>query len=383
MRQKNSSIDGAGSGIIDSDELAIIKAESYLLKVPSQQKIMDSRISIETWDILAVKLTTRSGLQGWGYQCGFGRIMEILRDFIDTALFPQIMGQNASNHKQWWHDIYLNWFHTGIHGPVLQGISAPEVAAWDLVARFLEQPLWKLLGEKSPDRVLCYDTNCGFFGYSRDKLVDHVKRSVDQGYRAIKVKIGQDDFALDMKRLKSVRKAVGDEVIIATDVNCKWDIQKALQCAPELAEMGIAWLEEPIYAFDIRGHAELCAAISTPVLHGESICEPFMFRDMLAADAMDIVQPSEMKLGGISRWLEVVNMAKTHGKQVVPAGWTIMQIDQHLAAATGHCWMVEVFGDYNHIFQEPVCIQDGEIHVSNSPGAGTALCDDALEKYGV
>jgi L-alanine-DL-glutamate epimerase-like enolase superfamily enzyme len=60
-----------------------------------------------------------------------------------------------------------------------------------------------------------------------------------------------------------------------------------------------------------------------------------------------------------------------------------MQIDQHLAAATGHCWMVEVFGDYNHIFQEPVCIQDGNIHVSNSPGAGTALCDDALEKYGV
>ena len=381
MTQRINFDENAGSGIIDSDELEIVSAQSYLLKIPNTLQNMDSRSTLKTWDTLAVKLTTRSGLQGWGFQCGFGRIMEWLRGFLDTDIFPQIIGQNASNHRQWWHDIYLDRLHTGIYGPVLQAVSAPEVAAWDLVARFLKLPLWKLLGQESSDRLLCYDTGCGFFGFSQAELVDQVTRSVDQGYRAVKIKIGRDDFAEDMKRLKTVRQAVGDEVIIATDVNNNWNIQKALRCAPELAEINIAWLEEPIYPFDISGHAEICAAITTPVLHGESICEPFMFRDMLAADAMDIVQPCDMKLGGISRWLEVAQMARNAGKRIVPAGWTIMQIYQHLAAATPDCWMVDIFGACNHIFQEPICIKDGEIHVSQSPGAGTAIRDDALEKY--
>ena len=133
---------------------------------------------------------------------------------------------------------------------------------------------------------------------------------------------------------------MGDDVFVFTDVNNRWDLQSALKYAPALADFNIAWLEEPIYPFDVRGHAELSVAIETPLLHGENIYDPLMFRDMLDAGAMDIAQPSNMKLSGISRWLEVAALAGISGKRVVPAGWTMMQIDQHLAAATSHCWMV-------------------------------------------
>jgi L-alanine-DL-glutamate epimerase-like enolase superfamily enzyme len=216
-----------------------------------------------------------------------------------------------------------------------------------------------------------------------DELVDNVKSSVDKGFPAVKVKIGSENFIEDLRRLAAVRRAVGDEVEIATDVNNRWDLQTALKCAPALADFDIAWLEEPLYPFDVLGHAELGAAIATPLLHGENIYEPLMFRDMLDAGAIDIFQPSNMKLSGISRWLAAASLAKTSGKRVVPAGWTMMQIDQHLAAATPHCWMVEWIPWIRAIFQEPIQFEAGDIIIADTPGAGTTIKPEALQEYAV
>lgn len=365
------------------EPLKITQAQSFLLRVPVQPLKVDSQSTLRAWDVLAVKLTADAGFEGWGYQCGFGPVMVALKTFIDAALLPELIGLDAGLHPQWWDDLYLRRHHLGLNGPAMQGVSAPEVAAWDLLARAAGQPLGELLGDGCRRRVPCYDTNCGWLGYSLNELVERVERSVQKGFRGIKVKIGSPALADDLRRLEAVRKAVGAELLIAVDVNSRWDLPTALACAPALADFGIAWLEEPLHPFDVRGHAQLAAAIDTPLLHGESICDPLMFRDMLDAGAMEIVQPSDMKLGGISRWREVAAMARTAAKQVVPAGWTMMQIDQHLAAATPHCWMVEWIPWIRDIFQEPVRFEDGHLLVSRTPGAGTAITSEALRQYAI
>ena len=140
------------------EPLKIVEAQSFLLRVPVQALRVDSQSTLRAWDVLAVKLTTDSGLEGWGYQCGFGPVMAALRLFIDEALLPEIAGLDARKHEQWWRDIYLARHHLGLNGPAVQGVSAPEVAVWDLLARAVEQPLWELLGEGCRRRVLCYDT---------------------------------------------------------------------------------------------------------------------------------------------------------------------------------------------------------------------------------
>ncbi|MFQ6040105.1 MAG: mandelate racemase/muconate lactonizing enzyme family protein [Candidatus Poribacteria bacterium] len=369
--------------LIRTEPLRITEVQSFLLRVPVRPLKVDSQSTLTAWDVLAVRLTTDSGVEGWGYQCGFGAAMAALKVFVDETLLPQIIGQDARMHKQWWSELYLLRHHTGLNGPAVQGVSAPEVAAWDVMAKAGDLPLWMLLSGSCRSRMPCYDTNCGWLGYSLDELIDNVKRSVDEGFLAVKVKIGSEDFNEDLRRLEAVRQAVGDEVQIAADVNNRWDLQTALKCAPALADFDIAWLEEPLYPFDVRGHAELAAAIDTPLLHGENIYEPLMFRDMIDAGAIDIVQPSNMKLSGVSPWLEVASLAKTSGKRIVPAGWTMMQIDQHLAAATPHCWMVEWIPWILEIFQEPVQFEDGDIIISDTPGAGTTIKPEALERYAV
>ena len=363
--------------------LKISSVHSFLLRIPVRALKVDSQSTLEAWDVLAVKLVSESGLEGWGYQSGFGPAMVTLKVLLDKAILPELIGLDARLHKKWWRELYILRHHIGLNGPAVQGVSAPEVAAWDLMAKAAGVPLWMLLGGCSKHRALCYDTNCGWLGYSFDELIDNVKQALDRGFRGVKIKIGSENFSEDLRRLKAVRKAVGDEVIVATDVNNRWDLHSALRYAPAFADFDIAWLEEPLYPFDVRGHAELAAAIETPLLHGENIYEPLMFRDMLDAYAMDIAQPSNMKLGGISRWLEAASLAGVSGKRVIPAGWTMMQIDQHLAAATSHCWMVEWIPWIRDIFQEPVQFEDGYINVSGTPGAGTTIKSEALEKYSI
>jgi len=365
------------------EPLRITEARSFLLRVPVQTLKVDSQSTLQAWDVLAVRLATGSGFEGWGYQCGFGAVMVALKVFIDEALLPELVGRDARMHPKWWHDLYLRRHHVGLNGPAVQGVSAPEVAAWDLLASAAGQPLWALLGDGCRQQVPCYDTNCGWLGYAPSELVDQVERSVGKGFRGVKIKIGSEEFGEDLRRLEAVRKTVGVEVHIAADVNNRWDLPTALARAPRLADFDIAWLEEPLQPFDVCGHAELAEAIDTPLLHGENIYDPLMFRDMLEADAMDIVQPSNMKLGGISRWQEVATLARTAGRRVVPAGWTMMQIDQHLAAATPHCWMVEWIPWIRDIFREPVRFEDGHIVVSKMPGASTAITPEALERYSI
>ena len=365
----------------DHFSLTIQKTESYHLRVPVGPLQHDSQSKLNAWHVVAVCLTAENGLIGWGYQTGFGPVMHALKIFLDREILPALIGLDVFQHKYWWSELYLYRHHMGLNGPAFQGVSAPEVAAWDLTAKALEVPLWKLLGGRCRDRILCYNTNIGWLGYSLENLVENVKGALDQGFQGIKVKIGLDDFNEDVRRLEAVRQVGGDSLLIATDVNNKWDLQKALKCAPALEDLDIAWLEEPIYMFDVKGHALLAERINTPLLHGECILEPLMFRDMLDADAMDIVQPSEMKLGGISRWLEVAALARMAGKRLVPAGWSMMQIDQHLAAATPHCWMVEWIPWLLDIFQHPVHFRDGEIIVSDEPGAGTEIKLEALQQF--
>jgi len=365
------------------ERLEIVQARSYLLEVPVPVLRIDSQSDIAAWNVLAVELVSRSGIHGWGYQCGFGPVMRATRVLLDQGILPRLVGLDARSHRTWWRQVQMERHHLGLSGPAMQGVSAPEVAAWDMMSKAAGLPLWALLGGRVRDRVPCYNTNVGWLGFTRQELLDNVHAAVDAGFVGVKIKIGLDDFGDDMSRLEIVRASVGDDLLIAVDVNNRWDLHKALVCAPYLIDVDSAWLEEPLHPFDVAGHAELAAAIETPLLHGENIYDPLMFRDMLNAGALDIPQPSEMKLGGISRWLEVATMARIAGRRIVPAGWTMMQTDQHLAAVTPHCWMIEYIPWILDIFEEPARFEDGVIVVPDTPGASTTIKQEALERYAV
>ena len=111
---------------VDAEPLRITAARSYLLRVPVPALRVDAQSTLDAWDVLAVELVTESGLSGWGYQCGFGPAMAALQHFVDGAILPDLAGRDARQHRDWWSELYLLRHHTGLNGPAIQGLSAPE-----------------------------------------------------------------------------------------------------------------------------------------------------------------------------------------------------------------------------------------------------------------
>ena len=241
--------------------------------------------------------------------------------------------------------------------------------------------LWSLLGGEQGRRVPCYDTNCGWLGYTLEELLDNVSRSIDQGFRGVKVKIGVD-FEEDLRRLSAVRARLGDDSsppMPTTAGICRrpcgghhrWSSSTSpgwrSLCIPSTFAATPNWLQ--------RSRPRCCTV--------KKLYEPLMIRDMLEADALGLVQPSDMKLGGISRWMDVAEIARIDHRRVVPAGWTMLQIDQHLAAATPHYWMVESIPWIREIFQEPARLEDGYVVPSDTPGANTAIKPEFIAQYAI
>jgi hypothetical protein len=140
------------------------------------------------------------------------------------------------------------------------GLAAMNLALWDIQLRLEEQPLWRHLGP-CKTKVKAYNTDGGWLTWSTEELISDMHRIIDRGFDAVKMKLGRPDPREDFKRVKAVRKAIGDKIKLMVDVNTVWDLKTAIVWGRRLEQFDIAWLEELMYPFDVRAHTELAKAL--------------------------------------------------------------------------------------------------------------------------
>lgn len=150
------------------------------------------------------------------------------------------------------------------------GLAAMNLALWDIQLRLEEQPLWRHLGP-CKTKVKAYNTDGGWLTWSTEELISDMHRIIDRGFDAVKMKLGRPDPREDFKRVKAVRKAIGDKIKLMVDVNTVWDLKTAIVWGRRLEQFDIAWLEELMYPFDVRAHTELAKALDVPIAVGETI----------------------------------------------------------------------------------------------------------------
>src|SRR5260370_2873690 len=144
------------------------------------------------------------------------------------------------------------------------------------------------------------------------------------------MKVGKLDWREGGHRVGAVRKAIGDEVALMCDANQRWELATAVRMLPVLEEVGMDWVEEPIHADDLEGHARLQKATVSDIAAGESIYSYQAFASFIAADAMRVVQVDATRVGGVTEWLQVAGHAAVRGLRVVPHAGAMMQVHQHL-----------------------------------------------------
>ena len=194
----------------------------------------------------------------------------------------------------------------GRRGLVTQAQAAVDLALWDIKGKIAGLPVYKLLGGRRESAPVYYSDG-GWLYMSASEMVAAFEEYLAQGMFGVKMKIGHADYRTDIQRVREVRKALGDKVWIAVDANQKWDFPTAVRVGRELEQLGIAWFEEPLLCEDIPGHARLAAELDIPIAMGETLGSRYEFDAYLRADAVDILQPDIIRVGGITEMVKVVD----------------------------------------------------------------------------
>jgi L-alanine-DL-glutamate epimerase-like enolase superfamily enzyme len=286
----------------------------------------------------------------------------------------ELLGEDPSDIQRLW--IKLSWAaaSVGRSGLSAQGIAPFDVALWDLKAKRAGLPLAKLLGAHR-DSVRLYNTSGGFLSTALPQVLENIDASLARGLGGIKIKVGHPDRNVDLQRVEAVRKKLGDTFPLMVDANQQWDRPTAARICRILEQYNLTWIEEPLDAYDADGHAALAAALDTPIATGEMLTSFREHADLIEKRASDFVQPDAPRVGGITEFLKVMQLADYHGLSMAPH--FAMEIHLHLAAAYPREPWLEHFEWLEPLFNERLVMKDGRMLVPDRPGLGFSLGDQA------
>ena len=363
--------------------MKISGVEAFAIRYPLREPIADATHDLALYELAVVRVHTDDGLVGHGFSSATHRGAEVIADLVTAMMAPVLVGRDPFHVRGLWDEMFWRTQIVGRAGANRLAMGAVDIALWDLNARALGVPLWKLLGGTGVTRFPLYSTDAGWLSFPEDVMLAKMRAALAAGFHGVKMKIGSPDPRSDIRRVATVREALGPDVPLMVDVNTHWDLSTALRWGPELDRFDIGWLEEPINQHDVQGHAQLQSVMRAPLLVGENLTSLTLFRDFFEARALRLAQPDVTRLGGVTRWLDVAALARANGIRVVPACWDSMQVSIHLAAATPEVHLMEHLDWTLEIFEERLQIEGGWIAVPEGPGVGCTVGEDVVERYRV
>jgi L-talarate/galactarate dehydratase len=287
---------------------------------------------------------------------------------------PNLIGEDPSDIAKLWDKLMWAGASMGRSGMTSQAIAPFDIALWDLKAKRAKLPLAKLLGAHR-ESVQCYNTSGGYLSMEIETVLENVAASRASGIGGIKIKVGQPDLPTDIKRVAKVRELLGTGFPLMVDANQQWDRPKAQRACRALEAFDLTWIEEPLDAYDIEGHAALAASLDTAIATGEMLTSFGEHAQLIMAGASDFVQPDAPRVGGITPFLQIMNLAQFKGRKLAPH--FAMEIHLHLAAAFPEEPWLEHFEWLEPMFNERLELKNGRMLVPNRLGLGFSLSEQA------
>ena len=309
-------------------------------------------------------------------------------------------------------------------GMIHLALASITNACYDLWAKAREVPLWKLLIDLTPEEVVNtldlsyleeeltreqaigilsdnqsgrakrsgildagypgYDTSIGWFNYSDDQVKAKVRKTVESGFDAMKLKVGSPETERDIRRAYLVREAAGDDARVMLDVNQSWSLPQAIQRAKALSGMSPFWIEEPTQPDDVLGHQTLAKEIAPiDIALGEHVSNRVLFKNFMQANAVRYVQVDCTRVGGISEFITVSLLARKFELPVVPHVGDMGQIHQHLVLfnhmALGHeALFLEHIPHLRNYFSHPAKVSNGTYATPQEPGSSSDFIEETV-----
>ncbi len=276
---------------------------------PRPSPIRDALQVLDGGGTVRVRVEADDGLVGVS-STSFGRLRAapgVLASFVNEELAPEVVGEDPFMVRRIRDKLWRLTDYHGSTGLGLFGISAIDIALWDLMGKATGLPVWRLLGAQR-DRVPAY-AMVGWLNYDLDALKRICAQAVEQGFRGVKVKVGSPTLEEDVARIEAVRAEVGKDIKLMVDANQVFSVAEALRRGRAYQELGCYWFEEPLRADDADGLAHLAARLDIPIASGENNFGKRQFRELLVKGSVDVIQPDLRRAGGVTECFEIGLMA--------------------------------------------------------------------------
>ena len=348
------------------------------LAIPVRAGILPSPWAPALAKQLLIRIDTEGGLTGWGEAFAYGAPLAIC-NLVDETFGPMLVGEDATRIEALVDRIQRVAMVWGRRGLAMFALSGIDLALWDLAGKSLGVPVWRLLGGRTQARVRAY---ASLLRYATPSDVGRVTAAaVSNGFTAIKL------HQTDIDSVAVAREAIGEDIDLMLDTNCPWTVEEAIAMARRLEPLALRWLEEPVWPpEDYRGLARVRAATSGPIAAGENEATAIGFREILDAGAVDVVQPSVTKMGGLSELRRVAALAAAANVTLVPHAFYYgpgLAASVHFALATPGIPYVEfpAVDLAAPLLRDPVRCVDGHVDIADRPGLGADPDPDVIARY--
>lgn len=368
--------------------MKIVSVDAIPLEAPIDRFIGRARqtVPLKSRRCLIVKITTDEGHVGYGE--GLTPVApQAAADIVRQVLTPFLIGRDPLDSEPIWEKLYATNRSRGYtRGYQMIAISAVDIALWDLKGKILAQPVYRLLGGKFLEKIPVYATGLMLEG-DVEAIVDLAQQYYEKGFRAMKLKIGEDEKQ-DLKTLQALRKIFGSDVKIMVDANGAYDPTTAIKIGRSLEELDVFWFEEPVTPEDVDGMARVRENISMYLAAGECEYTKFGFRELLLKKAIDVCQPDVARAGGITECRKIAALAQAFNIYYAPHAWggvICIAATTHLVMSLPNFLICEFDRVPNPLRDElpekQLVFKDGYLYVPDEPGLGVVLDESVVEKF--
>jgi mandelate racemase len=344
---------------------------------PMKRPLATSTGALTVAPLLLIDLHTDAGVTGRSYLFGIGphnlkpiaALVEAMAGMLQgDAVVP--FDLEAKLRKR--------YTLLGVHNIVLFAMSGIDMAAWDALGQAMQQPLVRLLGG-APRPVLAYNSK-GLGIMPLKPLVKEAVELVEEGFAAVKLRLGRPEAKDDLEALRAVKKAIGPKITLMVDFNQGLTVAEALKRGRMIDEEGgVHWIEEPVRADDFAGNARIAREVATPIQIGENFMGPEQMAQALAAGACDFAMPDAQRIGGVTGWMRAAALAQ--GAGMAMSSHLFPEVSSHLLAVTPTCHWLEYVDWADPILEEPARLKDGHVQISEQPGIGMQWDEKAVKRY--